>query len=73
MTAVLVMTGASFASVTAMVKVSELVLVSALVAVIVTVQDAAASKFRLLLSATVTTPLEESTPNTFEQDCAVTA
>ena len=68
----LVISGASFASVTATVKVSELVLVSALVAVIVTVQEAAASKFKLVLSATVTTPLEESTPNTPEQDCAVT-
>ena len=68
----LVISGASFASVTAMVKVAALLVVSALVAVTSTVQDDATSKFRLVLSATVTTPLEESTPNTPEQDCAVT-
>ena len=69
----LVISGASLASVTAMVNVAELVLVSALVAVIVTVHEFEASKFRFVLSATVTTPLDESTPNTSEQDCAVTA
>jgi hypothetical protein len=45
---------------------------SALVARTVTVQDAALSKFRLVLLVTVTIPDEDPTANTPEQDCALT-
>ena len=59
-------------SVTAIVNSVVAVLPSSLVAKTVTVQLSAVSKSRLVLSATLTTPVLESTVNTDAQDCEST-